>query len=77
MRWRSSVGVALLELARRERFAIVEDDYDHEFHYDGRPTVPLASADLAGSVVYVGSSKVLVSPRCAWASWWRRGRSSA
>src|SRR6185436_2931914 len=27
----------LLDLARQHRMAIVEDDYDHEFHYDGRP----------------------------------------
>src|SRR5262245_57309000 len=41
---------ALLDLARQHRFAIVEDDYDHEFHFDGRPILPLASADTAGSV---------------------------
>jgi len=29
--------VRLLELARVHRMAVVEDDYDHEFHYDGRP----------------------------------------
>ncbi len=53
--------LALLELARRERFAILEDDYDNEFHFEGRPVLPLASADPAGVVVYVGTlSKVLV-----------------
>jgi GntR family transcriptional regulator/MocR family aminotransferase len=52
--------VALLQLAAREHFAIVEDDYDHEFHYDGRPVLPLASADRDGLVIYVGTwSKVL------------------
>jgi GntR family transcriptional regulator/MocR family aminotransferase len=25
--------LALLDLAKRHRFAIIEDDYDHEFHY--------------------------------------------
>jgi len=35
----------LLDLARQERFAIIEEDYDHEFHYDGAPVLPLASAD--------------------------------
>ncbi|MBV9946485.1 MAG: PLP-dependent aminotransferase family protein, partial [Myxococcales bacterium] len=33
--------LALLELARRHRIAVVEDDYDHEFHYEGRPVLPL------------------------------------
>jgi GntR family transcriptional regulator/MocR family aminotransferase len=54
--------LALLALARSERIAIIEDDYDHEFHYDARPVLPLASADHAGVVVYVGTfSKVLAA----------------
>lgn len=52
----------LLELARRRRFAILEDDYDHEFHYDGRPIQPLASADTSGSVVYVGTLSKVLAP---------------
>ena len=27
----------------RHRMLVIEDDYDHEFHYDGRPVLPLAS----------------------------------
>jgi GntR family transcriptional regulator/MocR family aminotransferase len=54
--------LALLELAHRERLAIVEDDYDHEFHYDGRPILPLASADRAGVVVYVGTLAKILAP---------------
>lgn len=54
--------LALLALARRERFAIVEDDYDYEFHYEGRPVLPLASADTAGSVIYVGTLSKLLAP---------------
>ncbi len=52
----------LLELARRGRFAIIEDDYDHEFHYEGRPLLPLASADLAGVVVYIGTLSKVFAP---------------
>lgn len=52
----------LLELARRERFVILEDDYDHEFHYEGRPLLPLASADGAGSVVYIGTLSKVFAP---------------
>ncbi len=54
--------MGLLELAERFRFAILEDDYDHEFHYDGRPLLPLASADVAGSVVYVGTLSKILAP---------------
>jgi GntR family transcriptional regulator/MocR family aminotransferase len=54
--------IALLELARRERFAIVEDDYDHELHYSGRPVLPLASADTHGSVVYIGTLSKVLAP---------------
>ena len=52
----------LLELARQHRFAIIEDDFDHEFHYDGRPILPLASADASGSVIYVGSLSKTLAP---------------
>jgi GntR family transcriptional regulator/MocR family aminotransferase len=54
--------IALLELARRLRIAVIEDDYDHEYHYDGRPVLPMASADRAGVVVYVGTLAKIVAP---------------
>jgi GntR family transcriptional regulator/MocR family aminotransferase len=54
--------LALLELARAKRIAVIEDDYDHEFHYDGRPVLPLASADRAGVVVYVGTLSKILAP---------------
>lgn len=58
----ASRRLALLGLAREHRFAIVEDDYDHEFHFDGRPVLPLASADEAGSVIYVGTLSKVLAP---------------
>jgi GntR family transcriptional regulator / MocR family aminotransferase len=54
--------IALLSLAQSERIAIIEDDYDHEFHYEGRPTLPLASADRAGLVVYIGTLSKVLAP---------------
>jgi GntR family transcriptional regulator/MocR family aminotransferase len=54
--------VALLALAERKGFAIIEDDYDHEFHFEGRPVLPLASADSAGVVVYVGTMSKILAP---------------
>lgn len=54
--------IELLALAARERIAVIEDDYDHEFHYEGRPILPLASADTAGVVVYVGTLSKVMAP---------------
>lgn len=54
--------IRLLELAARYGIAVIEDDYDHEFHYDGRPVLPLASMDRAGSVVYVGTLAKVLAP---------------
>jgi GntR family transcriptional regulator / MocR family aminotransferase len=52
----------LLDLARAHRFAILEDDYDHEFHYDGRPVLPLASVDPGGMVAYIGTLSKVLAP---------------
>jgi GntR family transcriptional regulator/MocR family aminotransferase len=52
---------ALLDWAERVDAAIVEDDYDSEFRFDGRPVEPLHRLDTTGRVLYVGSfSKVLL-----------------
>jgi GntR family transcriptional regulator/MocR family aminotransferase len=52
----------LLALAASHDFAVLEDDYDHEFHYDGRPLAPVASLDREGSVVYFGTFSKVVAP---------------
>ncbi len=52
----------LLTLAAQFGFAIVEDDYDHEFHFAHQPMLPLASADASGRVIYIGSMSKLLSP---------------
>lgn len=54
--------IALLDRARRERFAILEDDYDHEFHFDGRPVAPLAASDAHGNVIYLGTLSKILAP---------------
>jgi GntR family transcriptional regulator / MocR family aminotransferase len=52
----------LLQLASSLRMAVIEDDYDHDFHYDGRPVLPLAARDEAGVVVYVGTLSKVLAP---------------
>lgn len=53
----------LLDLAQRHRLAVIEDDYDHEYRFEGRPVLPLAARAPAGlPLVYVGSLSKLLSP---------------
>ena len=52
--------MALLEHAHRQQSWIIEDDYDGEYHYDGRPLPAMQGLDQHGRVIYVGTfSKVL------------------
>jgi GntR family transcriptional regulator/MocR family aminotransferase len=52
--------LALLEWARRANAWILEDDYDSEFRYKGRPLAALQGLDTSGRVIYIGTfSKVL------------------
>ncbi len=52
----------LLELSHKYRFAVLEDDYDYDFHYTSGPILPLASYDHMGAVVYMGSFSKLLAP---------------
>ena len=45
----------LLELAGHCNAAIVENDYDGEFSYDGRPLESLLGIDRQGCVIYIGT----------------------
>ena len=45
----------LLAFADAAGAAIIEDDYDSEFHYDGRPVAALQGLDDSGNVFYVGT----------------------
>ncbi|WP_245309211.1 PLP-dependent aminotransferase family protein [Bradyrhizobium retamae] len=52
---------ALLAWAERYNAVVVEDDYDSEFRFGGRPLEPLQTLDTTGRVVYVGTfSKTLL-----------------
>jgi GntR family transcriptional regulator/MocR family aminotransferase len=52
----------LLKLAKEYRFAIIEDDYDFDFHYDNKPYLPLASIDHNQNVIYIGSFTKTFAP---------------
>ncbi|MGB2832181.1 MAG: PLP-dependent aminotransferase family protein [Methylotenera sp.] len=52
----------LLMLAKQYDFTIIEDDYDHEFHFSHHPVFPLASTSHDGRVVYVGSLSKVLAP---------------
>jgi GntR family transcriptional regulator / MocR family aminotransferase len=46
---------ALLRWAARNNAVLVEDDYDGEFRYEGKPLESLQGLDREGRVVYVGT----------------------
>ncbi|QPF71737.1 PLP-dependent aminotransferase family protein [Roseateles sp. DAIF2] len=53
---------ALLAHAQRHGAILVEDDYDSEFRYEGRPTDSLQGLDEQGRVAFVGSFSKTLSP---------------
>jgi len=59
----------LLRFASTARAAVIEDDYDSEIHYDGRPIAALQGLDEAGRVFYVGtfSKSTFADIRCGYA----------
>ncbi|CAM4060941.1 PLP-dependent aminotransferase family protein [Flavobacterium weaverense] len=44
----------LLELAKEYEFAIIEDDFDYDFQFEGSAMLPMASSDSNGNVIYLG-----------------------
>ncbi|SAK64186.1 GntR family transcriptional regulator [Caballeronia hypogeia] len=54
--------VELLEWAGKRGAVIVEDDYDGEFRFEGRPVESLKSLDRAGLVAYVGTFSKTMFP---------------
>lgn len=52
----------LLQWAEKEKRYIIEDDYDGEFKYTGRPIPALKSIDTRDRVVYMGNFSNTLSP---------------
>lgn len=54
--------MAIYQLAVRHSIPIVEDDYDHEFHYRCQPLAPLATQDPAQLVIYLSTFSKIMFP---------------
>lgn len=57
--------LSLLQLAVEQGWTVIEDDYDHEYRYEGRPVLPLAatsSPDDSLSAIYLGSLSKILAP---------------
>ncbi|GIO33807.1 MULTISPECIES: MocR-like pyridoxine biosynthesis transcription factor PdxR [Paenibacillus] len=52
----------LLEWAERHDAVIIEDDYDSEFRFGGRPIEPLKTLDTQERVIYIGSFSQTMFP---------------
>ena len=54
--------LSALRWAERTGAWILEDDYDSEFRYDGRPIAALQGLDRAGRVLYLGTCNKVLFP---------------
>ena len=54
--------MAIYKLALQHQIPIVEDDYDHEFHYRCQPLAPMATQDPAQLVIYLSTLSKIMFP---------------
>ncbi len=54
--------IALLEWAKQQNAWIIEDDYNSEFRYAGRPLASMQGLDKSGRVIYVGTFSKTIFP---------------
>ncbi|HEX8772666.1 MAG TPA: PLP-dependent aminotransferase family protein [Pyrinomonadaceae bacterium] len=54
--------LSMLEWAKRSGAFIVEDDYNSEFRYSGRPLSSLQGLDTDGRVIYIGTFSKTIFP---------------
>ena len=54
--------MAIYQLAAQHNMPIVEDDYDHEFHYRCQPLAPMASQDPAQLIIYLSTFSKIMFP---------------
>ena len=66
--------LAVIEWARQHQAWIIEDDYDSEFHYAGKPTACIQGLDAYDRRSISAPSPSPCSPDCASATWSCRHR---
>jgi len=54
--------IAIYRLAQQYNVPIIEDDYDHEFHYSSQPLAPMAANDPSGLIIYLSSFSKIMFP---------------
>lgn len=54
--------LALLDWAKQNNAWIIEDDYNSEFRYAGRPLASLQGLDKTGQVIYIGTFSKTIFP---------------
>lgn len=52
----------IYQLASKHKIPIIEDDYDHEFHYRCKPLAPMASDDPQQLVIYMSTFSKIMFP---------------
>lgn len=52
----------IYQLAAKHHIPIIEDDYDHEFHFKCQPLAPMASDDPHGLVIYLSTFSKIMFP---------------
>ena len=57
--------LAVIDWARRRQAWIIEDDYDSEFHYAGKPTACVQGLDPQERTIYIGTFTKSLFPRPA------------
>ncbi|MBI5975637.1 PLP-dependent aminotransferase family protein [Staphylococcus canis] len=61
MRLKKRIQLLKWASTHQDRF-IIEDDYDSEFRYEGKPIPALQSLDQTGSVIYISTFSKSISP---------------
>jgi len=54
--------LVIYRLAQQYNVPIIEDDYDHEFHYTSQPLAPMAATDPSGLIIYLSSFSKIMFP---------------
>jgi GntR family transcriptional regulator/MocR family aminotransferase len=50
----SRTSLKTVTTCKEYQFAIIEDDYDYDFQFEGLAMLPMASSDANGMVIYLG-----------------------